>query len=401
MTGALVLDVVLIIVLALQAVAGWKRGFVASVLGVIGLIAGGWIALWGIPTVLAPSPTSASALTRSVVMLFGVALLAILGYGLMSDLGRRIMAERREGALGRGDSFIGAVVSAVMAAVLLGLAALALYPLAPASWRGLMDDSVVVGALSDHTPPSVVEFAARATGELYDAGFPRVFGDPGAEPDLPADSPDGSIADNEAVRQAAASVVKVNSAMPTCNSAGTGSGWVVAPERVVTNAHVVAGSERVTIQVRGLGMRQRAEVVAFDPQLDLAVLAVPGLRAAPLERAGAALAAGDSAVVAGFPRGGPYRTEAARVRGRLAATGTDIYDRQAVQREVYSVYARVVPGNSGGPLLTADGRVAGTVFARSATSPDTGFVITDDGADEILDNARSVSSPVGTGTCAA
>lgn len=400
-TGALILDIVLLGMLLLQAIAGWRRGLLASVLGVIGLVAGGWVAIWGLPQLMAPTETFRdNAMARSIVMLAGVFLLGTIGYGLLSDLGRRIMAGQRRGVIGRGDSLFGSLLSTAMAAVLLGVAGLALYPVAPASWRGVMDESKVVSTLSDYTPPAVVELAARATSELYDAGFPRVFGDPRAEPDLPAQVPDGAVTGSAGVRSAAAGIVKVNSSMLRCNAAGTGSGWVVAPQRVVTNAHVVAGSNAVTVQVGGAGARLGADVVAFDPELDLAILAVPGLRASPLERSDA-LDPGDSAVVAGFPRGGPYRAEPARVRGALTATGTDIYDQQAVEREIYSVYARVIPGNSGGPLLTVDGEVAGTVFARSANSPDTGFAITDDGSRRLLDGAASLSAAVGTGSCAA
>ncbi|WP_432557577.1 MarP family serine protease [Granulicoccus sp. GXG6511] len=400
-TGALVLDIILVAVLLMQAITGWYRGFLASALGVAGLIAGGWIAIWGLPQMMAPTETfRENAIARAVVMLFGVLLLASLGYGLLSDAGRRIMAGRRTGVLGRGDSLAGSLLSAAMAAVLLGLASLALYPLSPASWRGLMDESKVLSTISDNTPPAVVDFAARATSELYDAGFPRVFGDPATEPDLPADSPDAQIVNNPGVRAAADSIVKVNSSMVRCNAAGTGTGWVVSPQRIVTNAHVVAGSNAVTVQVGGTGARLSAQVVGFDPDLDLAILEVPRLRAEPLARA-AALHRGDSAVVAGFPRGGPYRVESARVRGTLTATGNDIYDSRPVQREIYSIYARVIPGNSGGPLLTESGEVAGTIFARSGTSVDTGFVITNAGSAQMLDEAANLTQPVSTGNCAA
>lgn len=399
-TGAVVLDVILLGVLLLQALVGWRRGFVASVLGVIGLIGGGWLAMWGLPQIMAPTTAGGDALIRSVVMLFGVLLVATLGYAILSDAGRRMMAQHREAALGRFDSLLGGLLSAGMAGVLIAVASLALYPVAPASWRAVMDDSRVVSALSDHTPDAVVDWTAQATEELYDAGFPRVFGDPSAEPDLPAEAPDGGVADSPGVSAAADSVVKINARLTQCSAAGTGSGWVVAPERIVTNAHVVAGSDHVTVQVGGTGRRLDATVVGFDPGRDLAVLAVPRLRAAPLERADA-LSPGDSAVVAGFPRGGPYRTEPARIRGTLAATGSDIYDRRPVQREIYSVYAHVSPGNSGGPLLTPEGRVAGTVFARSGLSGDTGFVITDRESGGLLDRAPALTQAVDTETCAA
>lgn len=400
-TGALILDIVLLVVLLLQAIAGWHRGFLASALGVAGLVAGAWLALWGLPQLMAPSEAiRGNPLLRSVVMLFGVLLIASIGYAVLSDTGRRIMAGRRDGVLGVGDRLIGSVMSTVMAAIIIGLASLALYPMAPATWRVVMDDSKGVAILSDRMPDQVIGWAARTTQELYAAGFPRVFGDPGQEPSLPAESPDGSVTAAPGVRRAADSVIKVHSTMISCNAAGTGSGWVVAPRRVVTNAHVVAGASNVRVQVGGTGARLPATVVAFDPSTDLAVLSVPDLRAPALERGGP-LSPGDSAVVAGFPLGGPYRTEPARIRGLVDATGTDIYDRSPAQREIYSIYSNVNHGNSGGPLLTPEGRVAGTVFAKSANSPDTGFVITDAGADSLLDRAPGLTAPVSTQSCAA
>lgn len=399
MTLALTLDFVLVAGLLLQAVVGWRRGFLASVLGVVGLIAGGWLALFGLPLVMAPSAAVRdNPLVRSIVLVIGVGLVAVIGYSVLSDVGHRIMAKR--GAVAsRWNSALGAVVSAGMATVLLGLASIALYPMAPSSWRAMMDESRVVSTLSDRMPPVVVEGAARATESLYQAGFPRVFGDPGAEPDLPAERPDGSTTGTDQVRAAAGSVVKVNSSMPSCNAAGTGSGWVVAPQRIVTNAHVVAGADAVSVQVGGTGQRLRATVVAFDPARDLAILAVPRLQAPALHRSGP-LSPGDSAVVAGFPRGGPYRTEPARIRGTVDAAGTDIYDQRPVQREIYSIYSAVYPGNSGGPLLTPDGRVAGTVFARSSVSPDTGFVLTDANGNDLLDRAPRLTQAVSTQSCA-
>lgn len=400
-TGALVLDIVLVVVLLLQAVAGWHRGLLASALGVAGLIGGVWLALWGIPQMLAyAGATPADALVRSVVMLLGVLLIGGIGYGVLSDVGRRIMANR-DGLIGYGDRFFGAVLSAVMSTLILGLAALALYPMAPVTWRVMMDDSKVVSTLTDRMPPQVIDLAARTTQELYDAGFPRVFGDPGDEPSLPADRPDGSVTETAGVRRAAASVIQIHSTMSSCMAAGSGSGWVVSPQRIVTNAHVVAGASTVRVQVAGTGARLPATVVAFDPSLDLAILAVPSLRAPALERNTGPLTPGDSAVVAGFPFGGPYRTEPARVRGRVDAMGTDIYDQRPAQRQIYSIYGTVNKGNSGGPLLTPEGKVAGTVFAKSASSSDTGFVITDAAADALLDRASSLRSEVSTRECAA
>lgn len=400
-TGALILDILLAIVLVIQAIAGWKRGLLASVLGVLGLIGGVWLTLMALPPLMAPSDAiRQNPVLRSVVVLFAVVLIGIIGYGVMSDIGRRIMAERREQLIGLGDRLFGGAISAVMAALIIGLASLALYPLAPGSWRALMDDSKIVSTVSERVPRPVLDWTARTTQQLYEAGFPRVFGNPGAEPSLPAESPDSGATGSPGVREAAGSVVKIHSTMFSCSAAGTGSGWVVAPQRIVTNAHVVAGADSVRIQVGGTGRRLEATVVAFDPKLDMAILAVPDLQAPPLRRTGP-LVPGASAVVAGFPLGGGYRTEPARIRGTVDAAGADIYDREPVMREIYSIYSNVNHGNSGGPLLTTDGEVAGTVFAKSAVSPDTGYVITDTAADALLDRAPDLTRPVSTQTCAA
>ena len=149
----------------------------------------------------------------------------------------------------------------------------------------------------------------------------------------------------------------------------------VAPGRVVTNAHVVAGMAAPQVRVHGTGRSYDARVVVFDPRRDLAVLAVPGLTAPPLAL-GRQLSRGDGAVVAGYPLDGPYRLDAARVRTVLDARGADIYGDPGTVREVYSLFARVQPGNSGGPLLSKTGAVVGIVFAKSLDDESTGYALT-------------------------
>jgi S1-C subfamily serine protease len=202
------------------------------------------------------------------------------------------------------------------------------------------------------------------------------------------------------VRDAAASIIKITGVAASCNRGQEGSGWVVAPERVVTNAHVVAGMETATLRIHGTGRSYTGRVVLFDAKRDLAVLSVPGLPAEPL-RQGPDLARGDSGVVAGFPLDGPYRLDAGRVREVVDARGSDIYGQPGTSREVYSLYAQIRPGNSGGPLLSSDGRVVGVVFAKSLDDASTGYALTMNEARPVLDAASSASSPVKTGACVA
>jgi S1-C subfamily serine protease len=212
--------------------------------------------------------------------------------------------------------------------------------------------------------------------------------------------PDATVGQTAGVRRAARSIVKITGDAQACSRSQEGSGWVLADDVVVTNAHVVAGVRRPSVQVGGVGDRHEASVVVFDPVRDLAVLRVPGLDAPALPRAGD-LDRGAAAVVAGFPLNGPFRLDAARVRDVITARGEDIYGRQTSVREVYSLYARVQPGNSGGPLLDRQGRVVGTVFAKSLDDDSTGYALTMQEARPVLARGLSATQPVSTGDCAA
>jgi S1-C subfamily serine protease len=175
---------------------------------------------------------------------------------------------------------------------------------------------------------------------------------------------------------------------------------VLAPERVVTNAHVVAAVRDPQVRIGGEGRRYAARVVVFDPVRDLAILDVPHLPAPPLPL-GHDLSRGDRAVVAGFPLDGPYRLDSARVREVITARGEDIYGKRPSVRRVYSLYATVQPGNSGGPLLSADGHVVGIIFAKSLDDDSTGYALTLQESEPVLAKGRAATDPVPVGACAA
>jgi S1-C subfamily serine protease len=163
---------------------------------------------------------------------------------------------------------------------------------------------------------------------------------------------------------------------PECSSSITGSGFVIEPGLVMTNAHVVAGIDSPAVRVRQGDEPLRASVVYFDPQIDIALLSVPALDPAPLPIAVESARSGDSAVLAGFPESGPYRAEPARIRTLVRAMGDDIYGQAGVEREVYVFRGVVLPGNSGGPLMTPDARVLGMVFGADEQAEDTGYALT-------------------------
>jgi S1-C subfamily serine protease len=255
--------------------------------------------------------------------------------------------------------------------------------------------SRVVAGINAVSPFPVTDAMSGLDTALGSAGLPEVFAG-GAESIKAAQAPNPDIP--AAVNAKSGSVVKILSSAPECGTESEGSGWVVADDRVVTNAHVVAGSSTLTVQRGGSGVGLPAHLVLFDPQRDLAILQVPGLDVAPLTL-GTQLVEGDDSVVAGYPGDGPYVTGAARVRQVLEASGTDIYNSGSVVREVYSLRGTVRPGNSGGPLFDDDGDVVGVVFARSTSDADTGYALTLNEVKPDLAQAGA-TTPVGSGGCA-
>jgi S1-C subfamily serine protease len=298
------------------------------------------------------------------------------------------------------DSALGAVATVVAVSVLIWFLAGAIRGGAQTPLTKAIGSSRIVSTIDRFVPPQTARLFAGFQSVLDHEGFPRVFEGVRAEPIAPIAPPDSQLAYGPGVTRAGRSIVKITGVASSCNRQQEGSGWVIAPERVVTNAHVVAGTTTEHVRIKGVGRSYDARVVVFDPKRDLAVLSVPGLPA-PASRQGPDLQRSGGAVVAGFPLNGPYRLDAARVRDVLTATGSDIYGSPGAVREVYSLYARIQPGNSGGPLLSSTGAVVGIVFARSLDDDKTGYALTLDEARPVLDAATRSFAAVSTGDCVA
>uniref|UniRef100_UPI0013E39C0B MarP family serine protease n=1 Tax=Microbacterium sp. CPCC 204701 TaxID=2493084 RepID=UPI0013E39C0B len=203
--------------------------------------------------------------------------------------------------------------------------------------------------------------------------------------------------DDPELERAAASVARISGTAYACGRGSTGSGFVIAPDRVVTNAHVVAGVDRPLVELPGVAARE-GRIVYFDPIDDLAVIAVDDLGAAPLPFT-STLAAGAAAAVQGYPHGGPFTMVTAGVQSTGTATVPDIYGDSWNPREIYSLQAEVRPGNSGGPLLTADGAVAGVVFARAEHNATVGYAMTMAELTPVAAQAPSLGDQVSSGRC--
>ena len=186
-----------------------------------------------------------------------------------------------------------------------------------------------------------------------DSGFPAILDPLAPTPNTAVDPPDRQVVSTAGVAAAGDSILKVRAVARVVRPSDGGDGFVIGPGKVLTNAHVVAGSDRAVVESAGGNLE--ATVVLYDPQTDLAVLDVPDLTAAPLQLAAEPAASGSDAIVAGFPLDGPYTLTPARVRSVIQLRGPNIYSSATVTREVYTLRAQVQPGNSGGPLLAPDG----------------------------------------------
>ena len=292
------------------------------------------------------------------------------------------------------DRVLGAVVggSALLVGAWLGASLLTNVP-SPTLQRQIRGSSIVA-ELNSELPaaPTVIAKLGRA---IEPNGFPQVF--TGLEPSPAADTQLPSVgAITPAVQKDMASVVKIEGR--GCGGIVEGSGFVTGNELVTTNAHVVAGVSDLTV-VDQTG-KHRAIVVSFDSDLDLAVLRITGLTDAPLTLASSDVPIGTTGAVLGYPGGGPFSASPAAVNDSFAATGRNIYGEGTTTRQVYSLAATVVPGNSGGPLINKDGTVIGVVFAKSSTYNNVGYALTMSKVFQEISQASTRTTALSTGSCA-
>jgi S1-C subfamily serine protease len=259
----------------------------------------------------------------------------------------------------------------------------------------LVRDSAVLAEVDRTLPADAGKVLQTFNNVVGTTFFPRYL-EPFAPERIVAVEPgDKRMLTDPDVVAAQSSVVKVRGANG-CGGGVEGTGFFFAPGRLMTNAHVVAGVTRPEVEVGGTSVV--ASVVLYDPDLDIAVLAMPdpGVPHLALDtEAGPE----DNVAVVGYPEDGPYDVEAGRIRSEQRLRSPDIYGEGTVIRQVYSLRALIRPGNSGGPILTSAGDVAGMVFAASVSDPDTGYALTAAQVSESAARGITDAAPVDTGTC--
>lgn len=388
------LDVVLVVVLLAYAISGYVQGFVVNLVATFGLVAGGLLAIWAVPRVLSQAQGD---LTTSLLALGIVVGSAAIGQAIGTYIGTDLRGGLRTSGSRAVDAAGGGVLSVV--AVLVAAWALG-YAVSGTSLpylSGAVRDSAILGRVNDVMPQRATD-TLRAFSRTLDSNlFPRYIEPFQNEQITAVGPPSDETLDQAGVREARDSVVKIVGAAE-CGRGIEGSGFVYAPGRVMTNAHVVAGVDRPTVTVQD-ERRVPGRVVLFDPELDIAVIATDELGVPELEF-DLGGAAGQSAAVLGYPENGPFDARAARIRSQLTLRSPDIYDRGEVLREAFSVRGLVRSGNSGGPLVSPEGDVLGVIFAASISDSATGYAVTAEQVQDNADEGETARRAVDTGACA-
>jgi S1-C subfamily serine protease len=390
-----VVDGFLILLMLVFAISGYRQGFVIGALSFGGFFSGALIGLQVGPLIANQFTDDTVRLVVSLVSIFA---LAVLGQTLAGWLGTKLRRSISSPPLQRLDDAGGAVVSLV--AVLL-VAWLIAVPLGSTPFPAInkqVRSSAVLNGINSLMPEQAQALSAGLRESLNTNGFPDVFGGLARTNAREVAAPDPALARSQVVVSSRRSVIKVLGTAPSCSRRIEGSGFVYANERIMTNAHVVAGTRNV--QVETSDDRLDGKVVVYDPERDLAVIYVPGLRAPVMPFVKKQAATGANAIVLGYPLDGPYDAQSARVRDVSNITGPDIYDAGDVTREIYTIFAKVRSGNSGGPLVAPNGDVLGVIFAAAADDQTTGFALTASEAAGTADLGVARTQGVKTGSCA-
>ncbi|MET3807118.1 S1-C subfamily serine protease [Nakamurella sp. UYEF19] len=364
-------DALVIVLLLAAAWSGFRRGFINSSIALIGAVGGAVIGIRLAPLLMSHVDQSAAKVALGIAcVIVGVGIGEIAGATVGKALAGRI-TWRPAKALDHGLGLVGHTIAVLVVTWMIAI------PLGstPYPWlASAVRSSSVLGAVDDVMPDGVRDISSRMRQLFDDSGFPAILDPLTPTPDVNVGPPDSTLAVSAALRTSGQSVLKVRGVATSCTRRIEGSGFVIAPGKFLTNAHVVAGTDRLVIEQGRTSLP--ATVVVYDPNRDLAVLDVPGLTRPALTFATAPAKAGDSAAPAGYPLDGPFTITPGRIRSEITLNGPNIYSSATVNRDVYTLRANVRAGNSGGPLLAADGTVIGVVFGAAIDKPDIGFALT-------------------------
>ncbi|MDT0168362.1 MarP family serine protease [Pseudarthrobacter sp. BRE9] len=391
MVGLTVLDIVLILALLSYLIYGLRNGFLVTAGGLAGFAAGAIAAFFAVPLVSTFVEDSGWRLTAIIA---AAVVLMALGHGLGTMVGRQLRGVVRIRPLRAVDRLVGGALNLVVSALVMSMLAFSVSSLGVPVVSQQLAESKVIRFIDGLTPTPVKATMAQLRSTVIGNGIPTLI--EGLDHGQTVQVPNTST-NTPALNKAAQSVLRIAGTAYECGQNQTGSGFVVSPDRVVTNAHVVAGVSQPVVEMSD-GGAMPGRVVYFDTRRDLAVLAVDNLPSQPLPLS-RDLPGGSQAAFAGYPHGGPFQSKPATVQDIATVLVPDIYGNNPSPEDIYRLAGDVQPGNSGGPLLTADGQVAGVIFAKATSDAEVGFAITMNDLHPVAEQAPSLSAPVSSGQC--
>ncbi len=387
------LDWLLLLLVAAYALSGYWQGFVTGAFATAGLLLGGLLGIWLAPIALGQADPS---IWVSLGALFIVILAASLGQALFQYAGAQIREKITWQPARAVDAVGGAMLSAVAVLIVAWALGVAISGSRIGQVTPMVRESAVLAKVNSALPQSAGNLLQAFNNVVGTTFFPRYL-EPFA-PERIVDVPPGPerLLQDPDVLRAEDSVLKVRGSND-CGRGVEGTGFLYAADRLMTNAHVVAGVDDPEIEIDGESVD--ADVVYYNADLDVAVLDVEtgSLPTLPFDTSAGPE---DGVAILGYPQDGPYDVQVGRIRSEQRLRSPDIYGDGTVIREVFSLRGLVRPGNSGGPIVTSAGDVAGVVFAASVTDDDTGYALT---ADQVADSAvagRISTDEVSTGDCA-
>lgn len=396
MSGDL-LDLILIALMVAFAVSGYRQGFIIGALSFVGFV-GGWLLGMFIALPIAGAVVDGET-ERALLAIVIVFLAAMIGQFASSTIGAVVRShvtwEPAKVVDAVGGTFASAFSVLIIAWLIGSLVASSPFTLISEQ----VNKSLLLSTI-DQTLPAAAKDLQKPLKDLIDtSGFPKVFDAIGGGQLVDVPPPDQSVAKgNRQLTRARRGIVKVQGIATGCRKHIEGTGFVYAQNKIMTNAHVVAGVDQNLQVTDYLNNTHPARVVLYNPDRDIAILHVSGLNL-PILRFDGTAEKGDDAIVAGFPHGQGYTLDEARIRVQQKAEGLNIYERKTVVRDVYAIRGLVRQGNSGGPLLTTDGKVYGVIFAAATDQRETGYALTAAEVASDAEDGSKLSNQVGTQEC--